>query len=116
MAIGSAPPRSTASHVELALDAQKVAEGKVSLRKSLLTQTITESGASDTIPPSPDFNCELATSPIIQERRSRHRYCIVQPVRYALSNCNDCIWTGVGTILNISSAGVCFTTESSLSP
>jgi hypothetical protein len=89
MAIGPAP-RSTATPVEPSLDAQE--------------------------PSSPTSNCELAVSPVIQERRSRQRFSIVQPMRYAVSNSKECTWSGEGTVLNISSAGVCFTTEASLSP
>src|SRR5579863_1662409 len=64
------------------------------------------------IPLLPDSNLELTSSIVIRDRRSKRRFCTNQDLRYELLGDHDrIIGSGGGTILNISSAGVCFTTE-----
>jgi hypothetical protein len=47
-------------------------------------------------------------------RRIKSRFSIQQPVRYTAVGRNKVRHTGVGNTVNISSAGVCFTTETTL--
>jgi hypothetical protein len=50
------------------------------------------------------------------DRRSKRRFAIAQEVKYRLLYGERIGEAGSGTTLNISSAGVCFTTDARLSP
>jgi len=52
----------------------------------------------------------------VEDRRSKRRFSIAQDVKYRLLYGDRIGEAGTGKTLNISSGGVCFTTDSQLSP